>query len=123
MATRLNLVTLRHHTGLMAFTLEAPAYGLVDAACAVLTDFARPSAFTACATIITDAVRAHAEGAEADAGFDAGEWSGPAHGEMLALETQNALARYGFTEQSFTAEAERRGLRARWLNDHFPASL
>ena len=40
----------------------------------------------------------HEQGAAADAGFDAGEWSGPLHAEALERETATPLAEAGWTE-------------------------
>jgi hypothetical protein len=39
-------------------------------------------------------VRGHQVGAELDAGFDAGEFSGPAHESMLDSELRELAARY-----------------------------
>ena len=42
-------------------------------------------------------MEAHEIGAEMDAGFDAGEWSGPAHGRMEEQEIAELAATFGFT--------------------------
>jgi hypothetical protein len=39
----------------------------------------------------------HAKGAEADAGFDAGEFSGPAHGRQQVADLAAIAARHGIT--------------------------
>ena len=43
-------------------------------------------------------------GAEMDAGFDAGEFSGPAHSDMEQVETRAAVARFGFSPAEFNRE-------------------
>ena len=48
--------------------------------------------------------KSHALAAEMDAGFDAGEFSGPAHGDMEQAETVAAVARFGFTPAEFNRE-------------------
>lgn len=46
----------------------------------------------------------HARAAEYDAGFDAGEWSGPAHARMAAAQVVAALAALGYTPAQYDAE-------------------
>jgi hypothetical protein len=46
----------------------------------------------------------HALGAEMDAGFDAGEFSGPAHSDMEQVETVAAVARFGFSPEGYNRE-------------------
>lgn len=46
----------------------------------------------------------HALGAEMDAGFDAGEFIGPAHADMEEAEAIQAVASYGFTPAEFNRE-------------------
>jgi hypothetical protein len=53
--------------------------------------------------------RSHAEAAEADAGFDGGEFSGPAHGRMVEDEITQALKPLGFTPRTYNMELDRRG--------------
>lgn len=50
----------------------------------------------------------HAYGAELDAGFDAGEWSGPAHWEAEEREVDAALAALGFTRATYNAAIAQR---------------
>jgi hypothetical protein len=52
--------------------------------------------------------REHAEGAEADHGFDAGEFSGPAHASMEEREIIAALASFGLDPDSFNRLLNRR---------------
>jgi hypothetical protein len=47
---------------------------------------------------------------EADAAFDAGEFSGPAHERMLLRAEELALSDFGFTPESFNAALAVRGL-------------
>jgi len=46
-------------------------------------------------------MEAHALGAEMDAGFDAGEWSGPAHDEAERAQLEVLADEYGFTGEEF----------------------
>jgi hypothetical protein len=46
----------------------------------------------------------HAEAADADAGFDAGEWSGPAHSERAEREVDELAESYGYTADELEIE-------------------
>ena len=46
----------------------------------------------------------HARAAEMDAGFDGGEFSGPAHSEMAFEAVEELAIRYGFTSDEIGAE-------------------
>jgi hypothetical protein len=60
----------------------------------------------------------HAVGAEMDAGFDAGEFSGPAHVRAEAREIADALAKLGFTPKHYNDELQARGCgRFAYMND------
>lgn len=51
--------------------------------------------------------QAHDEAASADAGFDAGEFSGPAHGRMADEEIKALAEENGFTYEQVNQEIER----------------
>ena len=57
-------------------------------------------------------IEAHAEGAEADAGFDGGEWSGPAHARAEEEEISGFLAAHCIGESTIYDILERR-----WMDD------
>ena len=59
-------------------------------------------------------IESHHEAASWDAGFDGGEFSGPAHFAAMEREVREVLARDGFTPGTFEAEVERRTT-SRWL--------
>lgn len=53
--------------------------------------------------------REHSEAAEFDAGFDGGEFSGPAHYRAAEQEIRDALQSFGFTPKQYNDELTRRG--------------
>lgn len=55
---------------------------------------------------------AHAEGAHADAGFDAGEFSGPAHSEMEHKEVSALAEAHGFTFEDVMSELHQQDIAA-----------
>jgi hypothetical protein len=63
-------------------------------------------------SVVTSRVRriviGHAEAAELDAGFDGGEFSGPAHMDMEYRQVRDALKETGWTAREFLAEVEAR---------------
>jgi hypothetical protein len=63
-------------------------------------------------TVVASAIRrisvGHAEMVEVDAGFDGGEFSGPAHWDAERRETAKALQDAGWTAGEFMAEVEAR---------------
>ena len=64
------------------------------------------TAFEACCK----AMEASAEAADADAGFDAGEFSGPAHAEMLERQLDQIAESFGFPDYGhLEEEADRFG--------------
>jgi hypothetical protein len=57
---------------------------------------------------------ASADAREWDSGYDAGEFSGPAHYRLLKQETREALADAGWTARSFLLELHAR-VSSRWV--------
>ena len=49
---------------------------------------------------------AHEVGAELDAGFDGGEWSGPAHGDMADEQVADLARANGFTLETVLGEIQ-----------------
>ena len=67
--------------------------------------------------VITEAeaiMYAHNEGAEMDAGFDAGEFSGPAHDDMMEKEITELASANGFTYDQVYGELMKRA------NEEYP---
>jgi len=57
------------------------------------------------ARLAADKVVAHQEGADADAGFDGGEFSAPEHGRALSLEIAELAATHGVDEEALWSAA------------------
>lgn len=49
-------------------------------------------------------MQAHEEGADMDAGFDGGEFSGPAHADMAQREIAELAKSHGFTPEEIEDE-------------------
>src|SRR4051812_11944034 len=73
-----------------------------------------------CVTELRALAGMHSEAAEYDAGFDAGEFSGPAHAEMEAREALAILKKYGFTWRSLAEELKERGVSSKWVYFNVP---
>lgn len=58
---------------------------------------------------IAKLIRESGYAAKLDAGFDAGEFSGPAHARMLDESIQKALFEGGWTEGEYLSELYKRG--------------
>jgi hypothetical protein len=67
----------------------------------------RDNALTELAQKAIEIYSAHEEGADMDAGFDAGEFSGPAHDRMAKREIQKLAADSGFTVNEIESEVAR----------------
>lgn len=72
------------------------------------------------ATELRKLANSHALGAEMDAGFDAGEFSGPAHADAEADEQRVIARRYGFSTVSALYKAIEDRTSARWVHFNMP---
>lgn len=62
----------------------------------------------------------HTAAAEFDAGFDGGEFSGPAHGRMEAEEQNEVARRYGFRNADQLFDAIHARTNGKWMFFYFP---
>ena len=67
--------------------------------------------------------RDHDEAAEFDAGFDAGEWSGPAHADAEEREQEAIAHKYGYKHASALWKAIAERTNAKWMFFNFPPCL
>lgn len=67
-------------------------------------DDRRPNALSLAASAVARIYRSHEEAAGYDAGFDAGEFSGPAHARAERAEIVAALAALGYTPEEYDRE-------------------
>ena len=73
------------------------------------------SSLTTVSNLIMRIRRDHDEAFQFDAGYDAGEFSGPAHARAEAREIETAIADNGWTRQELDAELRER-TSARWAH-------
>lgn len=69
-----------------------------------MTMTATRSSLSVIASAVSRTISGHEEAAVWDAGFDGGEFSGPAHYRMMAAAVARALAEHGWSAAEFEDE-------------------
>lgn len=73
----------------------------------------KQSTLSVAASAVSNALALSGLAQEMDAGFDGGEWSGPAHEEARPSMVASVLKEHGWEPHAFEAEVERRTT-AKW---------